>query len=116
MLSALENFFSQQPEPIRSCLLFLRVHIKQFDTQISEEWKYGMPFYCVDTKMFCYLWIHKKHGLPYIGFAEGRQLDHPDLIVEKRARMKILLVNPEKDIPLKTINLLLKQALELYKK
>lgn len=66
--------------------------------------------------MFCYLWIHKKHKLPYIGFAEGRQLKHPDLLMEKRARMKILLIHPEKNIPIKTIDLLLKQAAVFYRK
>ena len=97
-------------------MLFLRLHLKQFDTRITEEWKYGMPFYYLNSKMLCYLWIHKKHKLPYIGFAEGRQLNHPDLLMEKRARMKILLIHPGKDIPIKTISLLLKQAAALYGK
>lgn len=75
-----------------------------------------MPFYYYNNKMFCYLWIHKKHKLPYIGFAEGKQLNHPDLLMEKRARMKILLIDPEKNIPVKTIDLLLKQAAACYAK
>jgi hypothetical protein len=73
-----------------------------------------MPFYYYNNKMFCYLWIHKKYKVPYIGFAEGRHLNHPDLLMEKRARMKILLVQPEKDIPIKIIDRLLKQAVVLH--
>lgn len=113
-LSPIENYFAQKTEPIKGCLLFLRTHIKHFDPRISEEWKYGMPFYYLNKKMFCYLWVHKKHKLPYIGFAEGRQLNHPDLLIEKRARMKILLIHPEKNIPVKTIDSLLKHAVRLY--
>ena len=116
MLSPIENYFAEKKEPIKGCLLFLRQYITAFDKGISEHWKYGMPMYYLDGKMFCYLWIHKKHKLPYIGFAEGRKLDHPLLLKEKRARMKILLINPDKDIDVKTIRLLLKQSVDIYQK
>jgi hypothetical protein len=53
--------------------------------------------------MFCYLWTHKKFKQPYIGFVEGKKIDHPLLIQEKRAMMKIMLMDPGKDIPIKTI-------------
>jgi len=65
--------------------------------------------------MFCYLWVHKKNGLPYIGIVEGGKMDHPDLIREDRARMKILLIDPYADLPLETINTILKTALSFYK-
>jgi len=51
--------------------------------------------------MFCYLWVHKKYGKPYLGIVEGKKIKHPDLLTEKRARMKILLIDPEKDLPAK---------------
>lgn len=65
--------------------------------------------------MFCYLWIHKKYHQPYLGIVEGKKINHPDLIIEKRARMKILLLDPLKDIPIRKINAILKEALDLYK-
>jgi hypothetical protein len=89
-LSPVDNYFLQKEEPTRSCLQFLRSHIVKQNKNITETWKYGMPFYCFKDKMFCYLWVHKKYLRPYIGFVEGRQLHHPDLLQEKRARMKIL--------------------------
>ena len=73
-----------------------------------------MPFYCIDGKMCCYLWFHKKWKVPYIGFVEGGKLDHPDLLMEKRARMKILLIDPHKNIPVKKLNGLFKEVLMLY--
>jgi hypothetical protein len=64
--------------------------------------------------MFCYLWTHKKNNLPYIGFVEGRKIDHPALIIEDRARMKIMLLDPNTDMPLETIDTILKMGIDLY--
>lgn len=52
---------------------------------------------------------------PYIGMVEGKHIEHPKLMVEKRARMKIMLFDPEADLPIKTIKDIVKQALDLYK-
>lgn len=87
----------------------------QQDRNITEAWKYGMPFYCYKGKMFCYLWVHKKYLQPYLGIVEGKRIDYLGLLQEKRARMKILLIDPAHDIPAKKIASLLKQVLALYK-
>jgi hypothetical protein len=89
-------------------------HILKQDSNITKAWKYGMPFFCYKGKMFCYLWMHKKYQQPYIGIVEGEKINHPDLIQEKRARMKILLLDAEKDIPFKKVDKILKQAIALY--
>ena len=116
MLRPVDNWFLQKEEPIKSCLQFLREYILKQDAGITEAWKYGMPFYCYKVKMFCYLWVHKKYHQPYMGIVEGKQIDHPDLIIEKRARMKILLLDADKDIPVGKIKRILKEVLKLYKK
>ena len=115
MLTQLENFYLQQDEPVRSCLLALRDIILKQDKEVSAAWKYGMPFFCYKGKMFCYLWVHKKLGKPYIGIVEGQRFDHPELIIEKRSRMKIMVFEADKDLPIKTIQAILKQAINLYK-
>jgi hypothetical protein len=115
MVRDIDNYFLEKEEPIKSYLLALRDHILKFDTNISEAWKYRMPFYCYSGKMFCYLWVHKKYGQPYMGIVEGKKISHPQLIVEKRARMKIMLLDPEKDVPVKVINSILKDLVHLYK-
>lgn len=61
--------------------------------------------------MLCYLWTNKKTGQPYIGFADGNKMDFPELIQEKRSRMKIFMVDAEKDLPMKKIKMLLKVAI-----
>lgn len=115
MSTPLDNFYLQQSEPTRSCLLALREIILKQDTEITAAWKYGMPFFCYKGKMFCYLWVHKKLGQPYIGIVEGKRLDHPGLIIEKRSRMKIMLFDATEDLPIETIEAILKQAIDLYK-
>jgi len=115
MLRPIDEWYLHKDEPDKSCLQFLRKHILSFDENLTEAWKYGMPFFCYKGKMFCYLWVHKKFKQPYIGIVEGRKLNHPDLIQEERARMKIFLLDPAKNIPIKKINTLMKEALSLYK-
>jgi hypothetical protein len=114
MSREIDLYFLQQPEPVKSYLLALREYILNCDIHITETWKYRMPVYCYNGKMCCYLWVHKKYHQPYIGIVEGSKIDHPGLIQEKRARMKIMLFDPAKDIPVKTVRSILKQVVRLY--
>jgi hypothetical protein len=115
MLREIDNFFLQKEEPVKSCLLFLREFVLNYDKNITEAWKYKMPFYCYKGKMFCYLWVNKKTNQPYIGIVEGRKIEHPLLIIEKRSRMKIMLLDPKEDIPVNTVDSILKMAINIYK-
>ncbi|CAN5351451.1 hypothetical protein BH11BAC5_BH11BAC5_48740 [soil metagenome] len=65
--------------------------------------------------MFCYLWMHKKYLQPYIGIVEGKRFDEPFLIQESRSRMKIMLFDPNEDLPLEAIENVLQKAISLYK-
>ena len=110
----IDDFFLQKDEPVKGCLQFLRDLILNHDKNITEAWKYGMPFYCYKGKMFCYLWVHKKTHNPYIGIVEGRRIEHPLLAIEDRARMKIMQVDAGDDIPVETIKEILKMAIDIY--
>ena len=112
----LDNFYLQQDEPIRGCLLALRDIILSHDKEVVNTWKYGMPFFCFRGKMFCYLWIHKKSKQPYLGIVEGKRFNHPALLTEKRSRMKIMLFDPNTDLPVDVINNILQQAINFYKR
>jgi hypothetical protein len=113
VIREIDNYFLQQHEPIKSYLLALRGFILDYDDGITEAWRYSMPFFCYNGKRFCYLWVHKKYNQPYLGVVEGKKITHPRLIAEKRARMKIMLFDPEKDIPVKTIRSILGSAISL---
>lgn len=114
-MKPLDNYYLLQEEPVKGCLIALQQLILSLDKEITNEWKYGMPFFCYKGKMFCYLWVHKVFKQPYLGIVEGKRIEHPSLMIEKRSRMKIMLVDPSEDIPVKTITKILKQALDLYK-
>jgi hypothetical protein len=108
----IDNFYLFQQEPNKSCLLYLREHILAFDENITEAWKYRMPFFCYKGKMFCYVWTHKKLQIPFIGVVDGKLLQHPLLIHEDRARIKVMLINPEEDMPVASINEVLNLSLK----
>ena len=114
-LTEIDNFYCRQSEPIQGSLLALKEIILSQDKSITAKWKYGMPFFCYKNKMFCYLWVHKKHKQPYIGIVEGKRFEHPELIIEKRSRMKIMLLDPLEDLPINIIEDVLQQALNLYR-
>ncbi len=115
MRSDIDNYYLQKHEPVKSCLLALREIILQQDKVITEAWKYRMPFFCYKKKMFCYLWVHKKTGQPYLGIVEGKRISHPNLIIENRSRMKIMMMDAEKDLPIQTIKKILKAVLKIYR-
>ena len=52
---------------------------------------------------------------PYVLFVEGKHLNHPNLEIGKRSRMKIFRVNSDKDLPIQTLQQLLNSALDLYR-
>ncbi len=115
MIQDLDHYYLNKEEPNKSCLLALRGIILKQDSLITETVKYGMPCFCYKQKMFCYLWTDKKSDEPYILLVEGKNLYHPELEIGERSRMKIFRVNPNKDLPIKTIENILQQALNLYR-
>ena len=110
-----DQFYLSKEEPNRSCLQALRSIILRQDENITETRKWGMPCFCFRKNMFCYLWQDKKTNEPYILMVEGKYLDHPQLEVGNRSRMKIFRINPNEDLPIQVIELILNQALDLYR-
>lgn len=115
MLNEIDTFYLQKEEPLKSYLIYLRELILSFDKNISEAWRYKMPFYFYKDKRICYLWINKKNQMPYLGIVDGKKINHPILVSENRSRMKILLFDPKKKIPVKIIKDILRQAIDVSK-
>ncbi|RYY34478.1 MAG: DUF1801 domain-containing protein, partial [Sphingobacteriaceae bacterium] len=88
-LRPIDEFFLNKYEPAKSCLQALRQFMLNYHPAITEEWKYKLPFYYYKGKMFCYFWVDKKSGQPYIGIVEGGRIEHPMLVQGDRKRMKI---------------------------
>ena len=113
-MRAIDDFFMAQQEPVKSCLQALREFVLRYDHRITEHWKYRMPCYYFNERMFCYLWIDKKKNWPYILMVDGRLIDHPALEAGDRARMKVLMIDPQKDLPLKIMKAIFQKAIALY--
>ena len=92
----------------------LRQIILSYNTEITETTKYGMPCFCYQNKVFCYLWVDKKFDEPYILIVRGKSIDHPSLEVGNRSKMKIFRVNPSENIPKQDIYEVLDLAKALY--
>ncbi|NML41340.1 DUF1801 domain-containing protein [Chitinophaga sp. G-6-1-13] len=114
-MKEIDNFYLRQDEATKEIFLALKDIILSVDEEIVNELKYGMPFFCFRGRMFCYLWTHKKHLQPYIGIVEGKHFTQSYLEQEKRSRMKIMLLDPAKDLPVKRIKTIVRQAINLYK-
>lgn len=110
----LDNFYLQQSEALRSCYLALRDIILLQDEHLTAEWKYGCPFFYYKGKMFCYLWFHKKQQQPYIAFMKGKNLKEPYLVAEGRVNIRIMLFDPNKDLPKKRIEHVIKELFKHY--
>jgi len=113
-LKPFDSYFLAQTEPERSCLEALRGLVKEIVPALQEEWKYGMPFFCIHGKMFCYLWVDKNTRHPYLGIVAGNKLSHPKLLAADRKKMKVLPINPNEDLPVADIAEILNQALQVF--
>lgn len=116
MSTKLDEFYLQQDEPLKSCFFALRDLILAHDPDITNAWKFNMPFFLYKGKMFCYLWTHTKLQQPFIGFSEGKRMEHPQLTFENRSRIKIMIIDPEEELPENGINEILTMAINLVKK
>ncbi len=110
-----ESFYFNKKEPNKSCLLAMRDILLNFDDNVNETTKYGMPCFCYKEKMFCYLWVDKKTNNPYFLIVHGDYINHPRLEKGTRSKMKVFNVNPEEDLPISEINVVLNQAITLFK-
>ncbi|HTI60977.1 DUF1801 domain-containing protein [Mucilaginibacter sp.] len=113
-MQELDLFYLQLDEPNKSCLSTLRGHILAFDIHITEAWKFNMPFFFYKGNRFCYFKVDRKLGTPYLGFNDGKWIDHPGLVFEDRSRIKIFMVDPTKPLPVETIGSILKAATVIY--
>ncbi|WP_184542475.1 DUF1801 domain-containing protein [Mucilaginibacter sp. FT3.2] len=115
MLTELDSFYLQQHEPSKSFFCALRELILKHDTNITHAWKYNMPFFLYKGKIFCYIWTHKKLQQPFIGFNEGKRMEHPNLIFENRSRIKIMILDAQKELSVNVIEEVLDIAIALVK-
>ena len=115
MLSQLDRFYLEQPEPNRSFMLGLRDFILDYDNSITETWKWRLPFFCYKGKPFCYIWKDKKTTQVYLGMVKANRFNHPSLIQGNRKKMKIIYFDSSKDMPINILTEVFELAKMYYK-
>ena len=113
-MKAIDNFYFQQKEPVKSCLLAMKAIILNYNPELEPKWYYRLPCFMYQDQIFCYLWVDKKTQFPYIAIGKGVKIQHPDLIRGKRTFTKLFMVDPNKDIPIEKIHAIFDMAMELY--
>lgn len=113
-MKPIDDFYLDKEEPIKGCLLALKTIITSYNDQIEPRWYYGLPCFMYGSHIFCYLWIDKKSRFPYIAIGKGVNIDHPDLIQGKRTFTKLLMIDPNADIPIEKIHEIFDIAMALY--
>ncbi len=114
MLQKLDEFYLIQPEPNRSFMLGLRHFILDFDVEITERWKWKLPFFYYKNKPFCYIWKDSKTGQPYLGIVKAAFIKHPLLVQGNRKKMRVLYFDNHKDIPIDLLEDVFKELIKLY--
>lgn len=113
-MNEIDIFYLQPEEPEKNYLLSARKHILNYNKGMTEAWKFNMPFFLYKGNKICYFRLDQKSKRYYLGFTDGKWIDHPQLIFEKRSRIKIFMLDPAVDLPVGTINAILKIATGLY--
>ena len=107
----LEDFYLQYDDSVSTCMLAMRDILLAYDKNITTVMKYKCPFFCYKGKALAYVSFNQKRKQPYLGMIDGYRLEHPKLLAESRTRIKILLLDPSRDLPITAIKKILKQAL-----
>ena len=114
-MNPLDLFYLQLEEPNQDHLLSLRKHILDYGPDFTEAWKFNMPSFLYKGNRFCYLRMDQKRKMYYIGFNDGKWIDHPALMFEDRSRIKIFLIDPGANLPFETIDSIIEAAITLYR-
>lgn len=113
-MNAIDSFYFDKKEPIKGCLLALKAIISNYNSEFESRWYYRLPCFMYKNQIFCYLWLDKKTQFPYIAIGKGVKIEHPDLIQGKRTFTKLLMIDPNKDIPIEKIHSIFDMAMKLY--
>lgn len=109
-----EAYILNHPEPRRSLLLHLSGIIAQQVPEADLRYRYGIPFYYLRGKPFCYLNATK--GYVDLGFPRGYALTrHRErMVTDGRKRVSSLRYSKTADLDLSCLSEVLAEARALY--
>ena len=106
-----EDYILSKPEPWRAILIELQAVIKYTIPEVEEGYKWHLPFYSLNGKMFCFLNFRKK--FVDIGFPWGIQVEiHMDQLIagEGRKNLRSLRYHKPEDVDIEILTDILKDV------
>jgi len=110
------TYILSQPEPFKSILLELQVLIEHSAPEAQLLFKWHLPFYYLEGKMFCFLNFRKR--FVDLSFVYGTDLSDPDqhlVAGENRKRLRSLRYHKLEDIDAEVVIGFLEQMKTLLK-
>jgi hypothetical protein len=101
MLTALESYYVNKPEPYQSCLLALRDIILRANPGICHERKFQIPFFTYKNKKLGYLWLNNKKLM--LGFCLDKSLQEAIAGTKPKDKYESVRIDPNADIPIDMI-------------
>ncbi len=114
MLPAIDQYIEGLGEDNKSFVQALIAIIFKQDEHLHLKCSFGLPFFYFKGNPFCYINIDQKTKQPYLGFMNGKWLQHKNLHAEGRKMVKLLRFNNQNDIPLKMLQAVIAEALQLF--
>ena len=102
-MSPLEDYFEALPEDYREVMLVVRDYLRAAPYGFEEKYKWDTPTYYAGGRYVCYLYYRPKARRAYLGFGRAAGIAHPLLLAEGRAQIRILVLDPGEDVPLRAI-------------
>lgn len=109
-----DHYYFKQPEPFQSCLLALKEIILAHDPQITHGRMFQIPFFFYRDKKLAFLWINRKKLL--LGFVEDMKIQKAVAGTRRKNKYETMEIDPEMDIPVKTIAKKLDALIRKYDK
>lgn len=115
-MKPVEDYILKQPDVYRSILFHLILVIEKEIPQVTLEYKYGIPYFYLNKKPFCYLAPNHKKKFVDLGFARGFQLNNNlnYLVSKDRNTVKSLRYYSLEEVNNQILVSVLKEAAELY--
>lgn len=112
-----EDYILNKPEPWRTMLMELQAIIKHTVPDVDEAFKWNLPFYSLNGKMFCFLNFRKK--FVDVGFPWGIHITvHQDKLIagEGRKNLRSLRYHTPEEIDVAILVDVLKNVASLKKR
>lgn len=113
-MNPVDNYILSKPEPWRSMLIELQAVIKHTVPEVEEAYKWRLPFYSLNGKMYCFLNFRK--NFIDVGFPWGIHIEtyaHHLVGGEKRKNLRSLRYHSPEEIDITLLQEVLREAAQL---